>query len=47
MALAKKDKNITLEKMPLFNCKLFDIFDEIDAMMTAKKSYIFSIGDRI
>ena len=33
--------------MPLFNCKLFDIFDEIDAMMTAKKSYIFSIGDRI
>ena len=33
--------------MPLLNCKIFDIFDEIDAMMTAKKSYIFSIGDKI
>jgi hypothetical protein len=33
--------------MPLLHKKLFDIFDEVDAMMTAKKSYIFSIGDKI
>ena len=33
--------------MPLLNCKIFDIFDEIDAMMTPKKSYIFSIGKQI
>lgn len=33
--------------MPLLNGQIFDIFDEIDAMMTPKKSYIFSIGQKI
>ena len=32
--------------MPLVDGKIFDIFDEIDAMMTPKKSYIFSIGKK-
>lgn len=42
-----KNSEISLEKMPLMNCKVFDIFDEIDAMMTPKRSYIFSIGQQI
>jgi hypothetical protein len=28
----------------MINQEIFDIFDEIDAMMNPKKSYIFSIG---
>lgn len=32
--------------MPLLEGDIFDIFDEIDAMMTPKKSYIFSIGHK-
>jgi hypothetical protein len=26
------------------NLQLFDIFDEVDALLTAKKSFIYSIG---
>ena len=44
MMIKNPKTNITFERMPLFNFKIFDIFDEIDAMMTPKKSYIFSIG---
>jgi hypothetical protein len=32
---------------PMIPCKTFDIFDEIDALMTTVKSYIFSIGHTI
>lgn len=41
----KKDNNITMKNLPIFPCKVFDIFDEIDALMTPIKSYIFSIGE--
>lgn len=47
MALVKPNENITLEKMALLEGKTLDIFDEIDAMMTPKKSYIFSIGAKV
>ena len=33
--------------MPLIEGETLDIFDEVDALMTAKKSYIFSIGKKI
>ncbi len=32
---------------PMIPCNVFDIFDEIDALMTSVKSYIFSIGKTI
>lgn len=41
------ESKINIETFPLLDCKIFDIFDEIDAMMTPKKSYIFSIGKKI
>jgi hypothetical protein len=32
---------------PLILNDIFDVFDEIDALMYCKKSYIFSIGDQL
>lgn len=32
---------------PLIKNDIFDVFDEIDALMNCKKSYIFSIGDQL
>ena len=42
----QKLEKLTHEETALLDCPIFDIFDEIDAMMTPKKSYIFSIGDK-
>ena len=41
----KTDKEISLQKMPIIKGRIFDIFDEIDALMNSNKSYIYSIGD--
>ena len=42
-----KDKTIRQHNLPIIKNNIFDVFDEIDAMMNPKKSYIFSIGDQV
>ena len=38
--LLKKQKQYWL----FGNCKIFDIFDEVDALVTPKKSFVYAIG---
>ena len=45
----RKEFDLNFEdcQRPLIQNNLFEIYDEIDALMTCKKSYIFSIGDHL
>ena len=37
-------KNSNKEEMVFQGMKAFDVFDEVDALMTPKKSFIYSVG---
>ena len=42
---SKEHISFDKEKVVFMNLRILDVFDEIDALMTPKKSFIYSVGN--